>query len=912
MRIWLLSLFISLVFSRGSGVQLQPYVERSIQDLSVTNILLASDVEGNVHALNRMTGELVWSFNSEYPLVRTPSITDEKITWMVEPFEDGALYFFTDDSGLHKLPTSIKNLVLESPFALSGDSHVYTGARRTSLYRLDASTGALLGCYGDDSSHSSSFATAGSNVIVLGRTTYELSIHSANNTVWNVTYSSWGPNQVDMDLCLQNMHSSDGVFVAPFHDSSLLAVDTESGVAKWINKLPAVAVNVFDIYYGKNELFVLPHPLKPDRDSDSLKTYVGKTQNGSWVAMNGLNYPSLVRSAPPARFNSMGRRMESSDIVGVHGDSQQEKFPALIIPNLPNLPQNIERPPSTVLAIDPPPAAKSTFVKMAVRILENALTCAVFFVILYGLNKAGLVPPITQIMSKFGLFRRTQRAVDFAQAAASRENLVPNSKDVTIMEDNDENREKVTKVTILEPETTKAEVAENSAEEKPKKRKRGTRGGKKNKKLNNNESDLPSNSPLVLSDVVLGYGSHGTVVYKGTFENRPVAVKRMLIDFYNVASREVSLLQESDDHPNVIRYFCSQQSEKFLYIALELCTATLEDVVEKPNLHGKLLVQLDPIKCCYQIANGLKHLHSLKIVHRDLKPQNILVVPPKQIHTKSKPPEWVPARLLISDFGLCKKLEADQSSFRATTANAAGTSGWRAPELLIGEEVDEEESDETNKRLTRSIDIFSVGCVFYYILSSGGHPFGDRYLREGNIIKNEFSLDLLDCHPDALECKDLISQMLHVDPHMRPDIESVLKHPMFWDAAKKLDFLLRVSDRYEVERRDPPSERLLKFEKIAVNVVGERGWYSQFNSDFIDNLGKYRKYQPHKLMDLLRALRNKLHHFNDLPENLNKAMGPLPNGFYYYFASRFPNMLLVIYRHVERELQGEDIFRDFY
>ena len=52
-----------------------------------------------------------------------------------------------------------------------------------------------------------------------------------------------------------------------------------------------------------------------------------------------------------------------------------------------------------------------------------------------------------------------------------------------------------------------------------------------------------------------GYGSHGTVVYKGEFDGRAVAVKRLLMDFYDVAFQEVKLLQESDDHPNVIRYF---------------------------------------------------------------------------------------------------------------------------------------------------------------------------------------------------------------------------------------------------------------------------------------------------------------------------------------------------------------------
>lgn len=58
---------------------------------------------------------------------------------------------------------------------------------------------------------------------------------------------------------------------------------------------------------------------------------------------------------------------------------------------------------------------------------------------------------------------------------------------------------------------------------------------------------------LAISDTVIGFGSHGTVVLKGTWGGRPVAVKRLLSDFVRLASQEVKLLQASDDHPNVIR-----------------------------------------------------------------------------------------------------------------------------------------------------------------------------------------------------------------------------------------------------------------------------------------------------------------------------------------------------------------------
>jgi serine/threonine-protein kinase/endoribonuclease IRE1 len=63
-----------------------------------------------------------------------------------------------------------------------------------------------------------------------------------------------------------------------------------------------------------------------------------------------------------------------------------------------------------------------------------------------------------------------------------------------------------------------------------------------------------------------GFGSHGTVVYKGSLQGRAVAVKRLLQDFVTLASREVGILQDSDDHPNVIRYYYQEAQGNFLYI----------------------------------------------------------------------------------------------------------------------------------------------------------------------------------------------------------------------------------------------------------------------------------------------------------------------------------------------------------
>ncbi|KAG9467748.1 hypothetical protein GDO78_014401 [Eleutherodactylus coqui] len=358
---------------------------------------------------------------------------------------------------------------------------------------------------------------------------------------------------------------------------------------------------------------------------------------------------------------------------------------------------------------------------------------------------------------------------------------------------------------------------------------------------------------------ILGRGAGGTFVFRGRFDGRSVAVKRILPESFMLADREVQLLRESDEHPNVIRYYCTESDRLFYYIALELCAATLQEYVENPAFPR---ICLDPATLLHQAMSGLAHLHSLNIVHRDLKPCNILI---------SLPNAQGRQRAVISDFGLCKKLGVGRNSF-SLRSGIPGTEGWIAPEVL---------RDGRTQNPTAAVDIFSAGCVFYYVLASGQHPFGDSLRRQGNILNGSYSLPQLqeETH-DNVVARDLIEGMISSDPKLRPSAPHVLRHPFFWAREKQLQFFQDVSDRIEKEPQDSPL--IVSLETDARSVV-RVNWRLHISK----------------------------HHYHELPAEVRETLGSVPDEFVAYFTSRFPLLLLHTHQSLAQCAQ-ERLFHPYY
>ncbi|KAK3437331.1 hypothetical protein EUGRSUZ_C01997 [Eucalyptus grandis] len=383
---------------------------------------------------------------------------------------------------------------------------------------------------------------------------------------------------------------------------------------------------------------------------------------------------------------------------------------------------------------------------------------------------------------------------------------------------------------------------------------------------------------IYVSRKEIAKGSNGTIVLEGIYEDRPVAVKRLVRAHCGVASNEIQILLASDQHKNIVRYHGVEYDPDFVYLALERCACSLDDLIQvhsdssnnsafpgDPASTDDYKTKLDSVRAMMQdvdlwradgypspllqklmrnVVSGLSHLHDLRIIHRDLKPQNVLI-------TKNRP-----FCAQLSDMGISKPLPEDKSSL-GYHATGCGTSGWRAPEVLLHD-----------GHQTPAMDVFSLGCVLCFCFTCGRHPFGENLERDHNIASNKMDLSFV----DIPEAHDLFLCLLNQDPKLRPKTSEVLHHPFFWSSKMRMTFLHDVSDEVESEAGKGNSDLLKALDNIA-QLAFDGNWIEKIDKDVMDDLHQHRRkpYDGSSVRDLLRVVRNKFNHLKTAPEKVKKS-----------------------------------------
>uniref|UniRef100_A0A8C5C6U4 non-specific serine/threonine protein kinase n=1 Tax=Gadus morhua TaxID=8049 RepID=A0A8C5C6U4_GADMO len=906
------------------------------------SLLFVSTLDGDLHAVSKRSGSIKWTLKED-PVLQVPTHVAEP-AFLPDP-NDGSLYSLggKNSEGLTKLPFTIPELVQASP-CRSSDGVLYMGKKQDLWYVVDLLTGEK------QQTLTSSFAEMlcpSSSLLYLGRTEYTITMYDTKSREvrWNATYSDYASTLPDDDTKYKMAH-----FVSN-GDGLVVTVDSESGNVHWfenynspvvamyiwqregLRKVPLTNVAAETLRYltfmsgevGRITQWKYPFPKEKKAKNKLVPTlYVGKyssslyaspslVHDGVTVVPRGSTLPMLegpgsqdseecvITPTTSIKFNAGLRKRHHMNfmrnyllLIGHHETPPEaptkilERFPK----NLPRHQGNII-PPSTDKTMEekvneskmdaslPPDRPQTSIQEQASSgraarpeapvdsMLKDLATIIFSTFLLAGWVAFVITYPKSVHKQQQLQHQEFQRQMEERLELLQRQQPFPPLGDLgmglSLTPDSD----------YLEVARTRSESSDHSSPNITPRASNHSNMSVSELGSSANEHDEgdEESSTVRIGKItfrprnVLGHGAEGTIVYKGQFDNRQVAVKRILPECFSFADREVQLLRESDEHPNVIRYFCTERDRQFQYIAIELCAASLQEYVETVDFDRG---GLEPVALLQQTMSGLAHLHSLNIVHRDLKPHNILV---------SMPNAHGRVRAMISDFGLCKKLAVGRHSF-SRRSGVPGTEGWIAPEVL---------SEDCKDNPTCTVDIFSAGCVFYYVVAQGSHPFGKSLQRQANILLGAYSLDKLlpDRHEDIV-ARDIIEQMLSTEPQERPAAESVLKHPFFWSLERELHFFQDVSDRIEKEPLDGPIVRQLE---RGGRAVVKCDWREHITVPLQTDLRKFRSYKGGSVRDLLRAMRNKKHHYRELPLDVQETLGTIPDDFVSYFTSRFPHLL---------------------
>ncbi|KAF2550926.1 hypothetical protein F2Q68_00036103 [Brassica cretica] len=346
-------------------------------------------------------------------------------------------------------------------------------------------------------------------------------------------------------------------------------------------------------------------------------------------------------------------------------------------------------------------------------------------------------------------------------------------------------------------------------------------------------------------------GSKSSKVFLGRFKNRDVAAKRSLI--IKKGNLEIDRLSSYDSHPNIV-------SSKQTGGRKSAADPDLIDLMQGKQLWDANSNPSETlINLMKNIAYALDFLHTLKVVHTAINPENILVT------------DSLTAKLSrLGDIILISE-ELVSSTFLSSSSNL----GWRP----------------VDKSVTYALDMFSFGCILFYSLSGGLHPFGDEKNCVKHIASNQPSLSEINHLPEA---KQLVRGLLNSNPESHPSASEVLKHPIFWSTDKKIQLIVEASDHFTAV---PAFLQNLTATERKITTALAKKWVSQVDGNVLNSMRS--KYRDNDFGELVRFFRNCKCHYSDIMidikgsiVSIQTVMGDMPDGFHSYFASRFPELLM--------------------
>lgn len=461
----------------------------------------------------------------------------------------------------------------------------------------------------------------------------------------------------------------------------------------------------------------------------------------------------------------------------------------------------------------------------------------------------------------------------------------------------------------------------------------------------------------VVTSRELGHGSNGSLVHRGYWDDHPCAVKCLRKAFWALAQKDLKAVlglwaegatatsapgESTRDH--LVQYFGVEEDREFVYLCMERCKRPLSQIVESggtkswdPRMQRHVLEQT---------LGAVEYLHSKGLLHLLIKPSNVFVNERYEVK--------------VADSGLGSTMLSNP----AANVSAAGsmqpnnTAGWRALELLLQDEqlsearksgaaaaeaaamlaagvrkadraqqAEEASKCEPQLKMTSAADVFSLGCLGYYLLTHGQHPFGSRIAeRDERVLSGNSGYDIAVLNATEPQGYDLIASMIQAKIKARPTSAAARRHPYFWEQPRRAAFICSVSRLLSQSSTVAVSARKrLNEAKGASTVVRNGAWDILLDAPVLAYMAtaaeiEGRGYDRNSVHDLLRLVSFTLGQLE--PEHapaaavdaaasgwrrcISGAAAELigqAGGTLQYFTSpaRFPGLLMFTYWHVFKE-----------
>ena len=258
---------------------------------------------------------------------------------------------------------------------------------------------------------------------------------------------------------------------------------------------------------------------------------------------------------------------------------------------------------------------------------------------------------------------------------------------------------------------------------------------------------------------LLGEGSYGKAfLCTDKTDNSQCVIKQINIQNMNEKDKQDTLneakILEKLDHPNIIKFkevFIANKPLKTLNIVTEYADGGDLSLAIK-NQRKEYFKESQILDYFTQICLAIKHIHGKHIIHRDLKSQNIFL-------TKT-------GLVKLGDFGIAKNLNCTWQKAKTMI----GTPYYLSPEIV------------NNKPYSFKSDIWSLGVLLYEMMAlkmpfdANSLPMLTLKIIKGNYAPppQRYTADL----------RNLISQLLNVDPDKRPSVDQILKLPIIKNRIK--------------------------------------------------------------------------------------------------------------------------------